>query len=106
MLPKKNRLDLRNTEGFFENCQKIHLQEFSIYLKENQVKETQATVIVSKKTEKLATNRSRIKRIYRAALQSFVSDTQLQKQIVIIVHKSGKKLTVEQITTKLKTHVA
>ncbi len=104
MLSKIFRLNLREQKEFFSKCSKLHTPYFSFFYLKSE--EFQTTVIVPKKVCNLATERNAVKRIYRAALQLILPKIKNRKlQLVIVVHNSGTKTSVSELSEQLQKNV-
>ncbi len=92
MLSKQFKLDLRSDKNFFFNCKKKHLQEFSVFYKKNAKKGLKISIIVPKKTVKLATDRNRIKRIFYLVIENLPDEVKnINADVAIVVNKSNIK---------------
>lgn len=104
MLNKQFRLDLRKEKDFFLNCKKVHTPYFSFFYQTSE--NFQSTVIVSKKVQKLATQRSATKRKFRGALKVLLNDlTKFKIKLAIIVHPRGTELSVSEIAEQIIKNV-
>jgi ribonuclease P protein component len=90
MLKRKFRLP-RGVK--FNNCRIISNPLFTLKAKENRLLTNRFSIVVSKKIDKRAVVRNRIRRLLNSCIQEFGSELQKGYDMIIIVKKSalGKK---------------
>lgn len=81
MLDKKHRLPKFIN---FSDRQVVSSQAFLIKEKDNQLKDSRFGIIVSKKIDKSAVGRNKIKRLIRDSIQEFLIDIKKGKDVLII----------------------
>lgn len=103
MLPKKNRLQLREHLDFFKRAQKSHTKHFVIFSEKNSIVEPRFAVIVPAKKVSLAVDRNATKRIVRAALAKCVGkNTLIAVDIVVYCKRSLAGKSVEKIAQEIQ----
>ena len=120
MLPKKRRLNLRFEENLsiLRRANRVHSEFFTLYYfydkpgsSEFRNDLSQAAAIVSKKVEKLAVDRNKIKRQLYSILENLINEKNLWQKnakIILVTKKSLKnnfdkmKMEVEKLFKKSK----
>lgn len=123
MLPRKNRLNLRQHPDFFNQASRYYAHLFTVFyrfsdqlneaeqVKENLDKNLVAAVVVPKKAVKLATKRNRLRRVLAGALLELINSdsfTDLKKlktnklELAVVGKKELEQADYEQILTELQ----
>ena len=104
MLSKQFRLNLRKETDFFLHCKKLHSPYFSIFY---QVSDSfSATVIVSKKTQNLATARNALKRKFKNALVTLLDQLlPLHVKMAIVAKNQATHISVEELAQQITANV-
>lgn len=100
MIPKKNKLQLRKIANFFQTTHRFYTQNFLIFQRRVERKESKMVVIVPKKSFRLRIKRSQVKRqVYSLALPLIKTKSNLE--IAIVVNKKFKNSSREEVKKEL-----
>jgi len=106
MLPKKNRLDLKKDFSGIKRKGKLHQGKFFDFLFQKSTADfcqPAFAFIVSKKIDKRATKRNRVKRLLREAVRSFLSQIQPGIKGVFLAKKEILEKNFAEIKTEIES---
>lgn len=107
MLPKEKRL--RNTKDFKRVYQKgsfFSVEFFSVNFLPNRSKQSRLGIVVTKKVEKGAVARNKIKRRFREASRSLYDAIPAGYDVIITVKPKAKEAEYKQIEQELRRVVS
>ena len=103
MFPKKNRIRTSwEIKKIFKNNQRFNHRFFSVLYLKNYLSHARSTVIVSKKYDKRAVYRNKLKRKFREAAYPFIVQSQKNLDIIIIPKYSSKNINFHEIKNNLE----
>ena len=98
MLKNENRLkNERDFERVYKKGGFAQGKYLKLNLLENKARRQRASVVVSKKLEKSAVKRNRIKRVYREVLKVFLADLDKNYDLVLTPKKESFDVPLEEL---------
>lgn len=101
MLPKRQKLQLRQKQDFFDQAQKSFHALFTLFYLKNQTSFLPA-VIVPKKVARKATKRNALKRqVYKILEENYTELTKKQVGVAIVLKPKAAGVSEQEIATAL-----
>ncbi len=103
MLSKQLKLDLRKNKDFFSSCKKKHFTNFSLFYSKKKSEVSKAIVIVPKKTNKLASQRNKIKRAAYLLIENvFSTNKENNIDLIIVIKKQISQKNIKDTLYQIK----
>lgn len=103
MLPKINRLPKNCFTAVYKKGKRIYRNQFTlIYLLNDGTQQPQIGIVVSNKVSKKATERNKVKRIFRNCVYPFLTTLPRHIQIVIVARKDILANSYNEICSEIE----
>ncbi len=103
MLPQKNRLKRKKEfESVFQEGLVFFEDFFILKIKKNNFSFPRFAFVFPIKSEKRATERNRVKRLFREVIKSFLPNIRENKDIIFIFKKEAKKKKYKEIKEEIE----
>lgn len=102
MLSKEKRLTkTRDFERIYQKGKRLSSESFNLNYGKNRTEVTRVGIVVGKKFSKKATERNRVKRVFREAINELYKDLKTGMDIVVFVKTNKSEIKLEKIKKEL-----